>query len=408
MAHRWQGLYIKVSFASDEETMREKQPPRLMLREARGERKAHWCIVHDRREWSTGFGKGDREKAEIALDEYRAKTRRPQFSDGHPSKVKIGDCLSVYGEKHGPNSARKDGPAFEIDKLADFFGERVVDEITPELCDDYVAWRTAQRNARAKEGTGKPIAVSTAKRELVTLSAALNYCHATKRLDRAPIPIKMPDVGEPVERELSRDEVAALMWAALGWDQSGKRHPQRISRHLARFILIALYSGTRHSAVLKMQWMPNTVGGWFDLAAGVMHRRGRGAIETNKRRKPAPIPARLLPHLRRWRRMTSQYVIEWAGRPITSKIRRSWDTARVMAGLGPEATPHILKHTCATMMLEAGKTEWEVAAALSTTPQVIVKYYGSRVISHQRKTFDDVFSRRAKRPVPRQSRVKPA
>ena len=375
--------------------MRETKPARLLLRGARGNRKAHYIIKDNGKEWSTGYGEGERRKAETALAEHIGKTRRPQFGDGRPNQVKVGDCLAIYADKQGPNSARKNGPAFEIDKLADFFEERTVDDITPELCDEYVAWRTAQRNARATKSQGKPIAVSTAKRELVTLSAALNYCHATKRLDRQPIPIKLPDVDH-VERHLDRNQAAALLRGALGWDRTGKRHPKLINRHLARFILIALYSGTRHSAVLKMQWMPNTTGGWFDLAAGVMHRRGQGERETNKRRPPVGISDRLMPHLRRWRRMTTQYAIEWAGRPIAGKIRRSWDTARRLAGLGSEVTPHILKHTCATMMLEGGKTIWEVAAALGTSPDIINKHYASRTVSHTRKTFD-VFSRRAKR-----------
>lgn len=86
---------------------------------------------------------------------------------------------------------------------------------------------------------------------------------------------------------------------------------------MARFILIALYTGTRHSAILGLQWLPNTRGGWFDLDAGVLYRRPQYAIETNKRRTPSPIPPRLMPHLRRWRRLSTQYVIEHDGQPIS-------------------------------------------------------------------------------------------
>jgi hypothetical protein len=64
-----------------------------------------------------------------------------------------------------------------------------------------------------------------------------------------------------------------LLAGALGFDRRGVRHRAKINRHLARFILIALYTGTRHDAILRLQWIPNTAGGWIDLASGVIYRR---------------------------------------------------------------------------------------------------------------------------------------
>ena len=48
------------------------------------------------------------------------------------------------------------------------------------------------------------------------------------------------------------------------------------SYHVARFILIGLYTGTRHEANLSMRWGVNSSGGWFDLDHRVMYRRGEG------------------------------------------------------------------------------------------------------------------------------------
>ena len=101
------------------------------------------------------------------------------------------------------------------------------------------------------------------------LSAALRWCWKEGKIDR-PIPITLPPQAGPRERHLSRSEVAALLAGALGWDQKGVRHRTKINRHLARFILLALYTGTRHDANLRLQWNPNTVGGWIDLDAGVI------------------------------------------------------------------------------------------------------------------------------------------
>jgi integrase len=374
--------------------MRPIQPPRLKLRPARKGRNATWVIKDREREISTGARESEREKAEVAFAEYLIKNRQPFFGDGHPNQILIGDCLAIYCEKHGPTIARPSGLALEVERLAEFLGDRFVSELTPELSNSYVAWRCAQRDRRAK-AQGRSIKTATARRELVTLSAALNWCWRNKRLDR-PVVVTLPKVIERRERYLKRDEIAALLWAALGFNRDGTRNRFRINRHLARFVLIGLYTGTRHDAMLRLQWMANTTGGWFDLAAGVLYRRPQDAIETNKRRTPSPIPPRLMPHLQRWRRLSTRYVIEYDGRPIASQLRRAWAGARAMAGLGPDVTPHVLKHTCATLMLQNKVSTWDVAGVLGTSEAVIRKTYGHHSIEHLR-TAVDVWSKRPAR-----------
>lgn len=372
--------------------MRPIQPPRLKLRRARKGRRAIWVIKDREREISTGASKNERGKAEIAFAEYLVKNRQPSFGNGHPNQVLIGDCLAIYCEKHGPTIARPDGLALEIDRLAEFFGDRVVSEVTDEICNAYVEWRCQQVDKRATVNKGRTIKPSTAKRELVTLSAALNWCFRNRRLDR-PIVVTFPKVAERRERYLSRQEVAALLWAALGFNRDGARNRFRINRHLARFILIGLYTGTRHDAILRLQWMANTSGGWFDLDNGILYRRPQDAVETNKRRTPSPIAPRLMPHLTRWRTHSTQYVIEYNGKGLASQLRRAWAGAREMAGLGPEVTPHVLKHTCATLMLQNRISTWDVAGVLGTSEAVIRKTYGHHSVEHLRRAVG-VWSKR--------------
>ena len=261
-------------------------------------------------------------------------------------------------------------------------------EITETLCREYVDWRCAQTDKRATKSKGRTIKPTTARRELVTLLAALNWCFRNKHLGR-PTVVMLPKVAKRRERYLTRSQVAALLWAALGFNRDGTRNRFRINRHLARFILISLYTGTRHDAILRLQWMASTSGGWFNLESGVLYRRPQDAIETNKR----PIPPRLMPHLQRWRRLSTQYVIEYDGKPIASQLRRAWTGARQMAKLGPEVTPHVLKHTCATLMLQNRVITWDVAGVLGTSEAVIRKTYGHHCVEHLRRAVD-VWSRR--------------
>jgi integrase len=310
--------------------------------------------------------------------------------------------LSVYGEHRGASIAEKSAQArlgAEIDRLSDFWGDKRVSYVCEKTCGDYVAWRTAQADRRAK-ANGRTIKISTAKRELVTLSAALNWCARNKDnnakpiLNRAAPAVHMPAIAERRDRWLDRRDVARLLWGALGWNvKTGKRDRTRINRHIARFILIYFYTGTRHTAILRLQWMANVNGGWIDFKSGIINRRPEDAIETNKRRTPCPIPDRLLPHLLRWRRLTARYVIEFEGNPVTGKLRRAWNTARELAGFGPDITPHVLKHSCATVLLRAGKSTRQVAAVLGTSEQVIENTYGHHAMDEKAATFNDVWSR---------------
>lgn len=351
---------------------RRAKGARLWLRKRRG-RATQWVILDHGREIRTGASKDDLNAAENALAQYLANKRRPQFGDGHPSRVLIADVLAEYGENHGPTTRRADLIGSAIVKLVDFFQDRTISAVTSALCNAYVRWRMQQVNARAKKD-GKPITEATARRELVVLGAALRWCWREGKVDRL-IPVSLPPQAGPRQRHLNRREVAALVAGALGWDRHGVRHRAKINRHLARFILIALYTGTRHDAILRLQWLPNTNGGWIDLVAGVLYRRASGAVDKGKRRPPVPVTPRLLAHLRRWRRSTTTHVIEYAGRPINSKERRAWSTARKLAGLAADVTPHVLRHTCATMLLQLGVSVYDVAGVLGASEDVIRRTY---------------------------------
>ena len=68
--------------------------------------------------------------------------------------------------------------------------------------------------------------------------------------------------------------------------------------------------------------------------------------------------------------------------------------SRELAGLVPDVTPHTLKHTCATLMLQNGVSTWTVAGLLGTSEAVICKVYGHHAVEHLRSAADHVWSRR--------------
>ena len=295
-------------------------------------------------------------------------------------------------------TARPDRIAYAMTPLTYFWGDKMVSGVTAGRCRDYASWRTMQPVTSFKNpSTALRVCLQTARRELVVLSAALNYAFREGKL-KYPVPVSLPAKGAARTRWLTRSEAARLLWAA--WRGEG--------RHVARFILIGLYTGTRHDAILRLRWLPSVDAGWVDLEHGLVYRRGAGESQSSKRRPPVPISPRLAAHLRRWEsnwsgarlveRLVDKasesapiadlkvagskpatpanlHVISWGGLPI-AKMRRAWHTARKAAELGPEVTPHILRHTFASWAVQAGHSFAKVAAALGTTEKMIEATYG--------------------------------
>ncbi|MFL6795814.1 MAG: site-specific integrase [Xanthobacteraceae bacterium] len=165
-----------------------------------------------------------------------------------------------------------------------------------------------------------------------------------------------------------------------------KRTKRAVGRHIARFILVGLYTGTRASAICGAALMPTVGRGHVDLEQGVFYRRSLGRHETKKRQPPVKLPARLLAHMRRWKRrgLSKRTVIEWNGKPISS-VRKGFTAAVRGAGLGPEVTPHILRHTCATWLMQSGVNLWDAAGFLGMTVQQLERSYGHHHPDYQQE-----------------------
>lgn len=250
--------------------------------------------------------------------------------------------------ERAPLTARPKLVAEHIEFLAPWWGLRKVSEIKGATCRAYVQSRKS---------------VSLARRELETLRAAVNYFHREYGLDPVPA-FTLPKKQEARTRWLTRKEAADLLRKA------------RKTPHLSRFILIGLYTGTRSGAILKLSWMPSTEGGHVDLERGVLFRRGEGQSETKKRQPPVRIPERLLAHMRRWKAKDKvRHVINWNGSQVLS-VKKAFRSARVEAGLDAGVTPHSLRHTAATWLMQGGVEIWEASGFLGMTTQVLERTYG--------------------------------
>src|SRR5690606_11451383 len=204
-------------------------------------------------------------------------------------------------------------------------------------------------------------------------------------------------------RWLTRDEAARLLRAAWRMRQSwkGQESDRRTGQHLARFILVGLYTGTRSAAICGAALAPTEGRGFVDIERGVFYRRGQGSKETKKRQPAVRLPDRLLAHIRRWsqtpveiktkgrsksrnvgRMIAQDFVVEWNGKPVGS-VKKAFKAACESAGLGwyedgvfkTDVTPHVLRHTAATWLMKNGASLTETADYLGMTEAVLRSTY---------------------------------
>ena len=152
---------------------------------------------------------------------------------------------------------------------------------------------------------------------------------------------------------------------------------KRPLRHLARFILIGLYTGTRVSAIASASPTLAVGRSFVDLDRGVFYRLAEGQARTNKRQPPMPLPPRLLAHMCRSheRRLISEYFVEFNGAPVAS-VKTAFKSAVVLAGLTGKVSPHTLRYTAATWLMQNGADRWQAAGYLGMSVEMLEKVYG--------------------------------
>ena len=353
---------------------------------------AGWWIRDGSNLYSTGCSHGETEDAEAKLAEFIAKklaAQEPSRRRGcHPDQVAVADVISVYLDDVAPKHAKPKETIARLAAIAAFFGHMVVSDINAKVCRGY-----------ADQSPTRP----AARRQLEDLRAALIHYRDEGFVTYVPS-IVLPEKPRARTRHLTRSEAARLLFAAWRMRQSwkGQASDRRTGRHVARFILVGLYTGTRSAAICGGALRPTIGCGFVDLDRGVFHRRAEGATETSKRQPPVRIPDRLLSHIRRWaatpveiktkgrgksrsigRMISHDHVVEWQGEPVRS-VKKAFKTACEIAGLGwyddagkfqTDVTPHVLRHTAATWMMQNGAKLSDAADFLGMTEATLRTHY---------------------------------
>ena len=321
-------------------------------------------------------------KLKKRLADYIASKYAPERRERPLSEIKIADVIAIYLADVAPGQARPEKAGKRAERLLEFFGRRRLNEMTGALCREYAAWRKGK--GRTNKGTG-----GGARRDLQDLTAAINH-HAEEGLHRAIVKVVLPKRGVARQRWLERDEFAKLLWTCLRTReiQNGRGTDKRPFRHLCRFLLLVLYTGSRPGAAFSASWERAPGRSWVEVERGVFHRHVQGAVETNKGQPTVRLAPRLLAHLRRWKRLDAAkappqpHVVTFNEVPVAD-VGTALARACKLAGIEGGVTAYTLRHTAASWLVAKGVPTRKIAEFLGKSEQMIIKHYGHLAPDYQ-------------------------
>ena len=264
--------------------------------------------------------------------------------------------LLAYLKEVVPTKRTARNLRYNVAALERWWGDKKVSDVTAANCRAYAATKTP----------------SAALVDLKRLQAAINHWHK-EHGPLAVVPrLTMPAPPAPRTRWLTNREAARLLWEV------------RRVEYLKRLILLGLHTGSRPGVILALKWDQ------IDLNAGILHRRAeRAAGALNKQAPPVRLGRKILAHLRRWHRMDGgkcALVVHYNGVQMASP-HQSWRMACNRAGLR-HVTPHTLRHTRATWLMQKGAPIWDVAGHLGMTVKTLEAVYGHHHPSFQSTVAD--------------------
>lgn len=341
---------------------RPRKPARLWQRPDDGA----WVILDGGKQHRTGHcGEGGRGAAEDALRDFLVgRQAQSRVGPAQPSEVVVGEVLALYAREVGPTLASTATLAASIKALAPFWGGKTCDAVKGSTCRAYGRLRaepvTVEYQGKKGGRWSRTLSASngTIRRELGVLQAALNHAHGEGVLIYAPT-VTLPEGGAARDRWLTRGEAAKLLRAA--------------APHVRRFIVIALSSGRRASAILGLRLGMSLDSGWIDAERGIIHFEGARERKTKKRRGSIQAPAKLAGHMRRWAAAGGSHAVMWRKARV-EEIDTGLAAAARRAGLAG-VTPHALKHSAVTWAFQQGMSLEDAADWFATSPATLMKHY---------------------------------
>jgi len=301
-------------------------------------RRGFVCVIY--------YEDGSRRRVALkATDKFQATTEAARVAGvlrtAEPKqRLTVGEVVNAYFEQSEALWVSVERHHWK--SAAPAFAHLPVEAVNERACREYAA--------------SSPSKPGTIRKHLSIIRAALRW--GARKNICPPVPdIWLPQAPPPKDRRLTREEAENLRRSC-------------VMPHVRLFVEVALGTGGRSGAILSLRW------GMVDL--GQRRIRFCGSEKQKSRAQAVPINETLHQALTEAKEgAMTDYVIEWAGQPVKS-IKRGFREAVKRAGLGADVTPHVLRHTAASWMAEAGVPMSEIAAVLGhrdsrTTERIYAK-----------------------------------
>lgn len=223
---------------------------------------------------------------------------------------------------------------------------------------------------------------TTVARRLACLRSFFRYCNREGICETNPAkPLRTPRAGRKLPHFLTTDQVGSLLIAPPANSDAGLRD---------RAILETMYSaGLRVSEVVGL-----SVADW-DRSAGILRVLGKGRKE-----RLAPVGSYATKALDQWmvvrtpdpkasEKQRSAIFLNRFGRRLTTRsIGRMLETHIQTAGLSQETTPHTLRHSFATHLLDGGADLRSVQELLGHKSLTTTQIYTHVSTRRLRETYE--------------------
>jgi integrase/recombinase XerC len=251
---------------------------------------------------------------------------------------------------------------------------------------DAVSSVVLRRFAGGLHATG--YAASTVARKLASMRSFFTFCQREGWVDANPAkPLRSPKRSRTLPSFLTADEISRLLAAPQGGDAAALRD---------RAILELMYSSG-----VRVQELVNLDDGDLDLRGGTIRVRGKG-----RRERFGIVGSHAQAALRDWlaarprstratgrRGVDPLFTNKFGARLSVRGVARLLQKHLAAAGLARRASPHTLRHSFATHLLDAGADIRSVQELLGHKSLVTTQIYTHVTTSRLLEAFDKAHPR---------------